>query len=317
MEIVLAARDFPRARSFTTRTAGVRRTNQLPGRTRAQSTHSRRPRPPWTRRPLPRLSPRAHLRDTSGETRFARIRECSWCSSPLSGVAATSTYNAWAVGSFDYALNGHLAQPRTLIEHWNGKAWKIQASPTPRPKNSELASVAATSTHNAWAVGSDKRGPLIEHWDGTAWKIQANPKLRSSQLSGVAATSSRNAWGVGSYFDRAGNAQTLIEHWNGRAWKIQSSPDAGGPGSGLPNELLGVAAVSSRNAWAVGAYFDQYGGNEQTLIDHWNGTVWKIHGSPDLPIGSQLSGVAATSSTNVLAVGSIGLVQHTLALRCG
>jgi hypothetical protein len=39
--------------------------------------------------------------------------------------------------------------------------------------------------------------------------------------------------------------------------------------------LNGVAATSATNAWAVGHTSTNNGGNEKTLIAHWNGTSWK------------------------------------------
>ena len=78
----------------------------------------------------------------------------------LLSVAATSAYNAWAVG--------------TGILHWNGRAWKQQA---PNKDFGVLADVAATSARNAWAVGHLCTGRcgstsfiVIVHWNGTAWK---------------------------------------------------------------------------------------------------------------------------------------------------
>jgi hypothetical protein len=73
----------------------------------------------------------------------------------LHGVAATSACNAWAVG-FDF--NGSADQ--TLIEHWSGKAWKVQPSPNPGGPGdqNELSEVAATSSTNAWAVGYYNNG---------------------------------------------------------------------------------------------------------------------------------------------------------------
>jgi hypothetical protein len=58
-------------------------------------------------------------------------------SGTLSGVAATSASNAWAVGG-------------ALILHWNGKTWKRVPSPS---SAAGLSGVAATSATNAWAVG--------------------------------------------------------------------------------------------------------------------------------------------------------------------
>jgi len=69
----------------------------------------------------------------------------------LTGVAATSASNAWAVGFYD---NGVGTPYRTLIVHWNGTAWKRVPSPNPSRFADVLNGVAATSARNAWAVGT-------------------------------------------------------------------------------------------------------------------------------------------------------------------
>src|SRR5437588_170631 len=81
-------------------------------------------------------------------------------------------------------------------------------------------------------------------------------------------------------------------------WGVVSSPN-GGPN----NHLYGVAAVSTTNAWAVGGY-QSSNGNNQTLIEHWNGTQWSVVPSPSPGSDSnELWGVSADSSSDVWAVG--------------
>jgi hypothetical protein len=192
---------------------------------------------------------------------------------------------------------------RTLVEHWNGKAWKIQRSPSPRGLF-DYSGVAATSATNAWAVGdyitgsgsTPKVNTLTEHWNGRAWKVQPsrNP-THQNNLTGVAATSPDNAWTVGSDF----NFSTLIEHWNGKAWKVQPSPNPS-----VYNFLHGVAATSAINAWAVGNTYNGDTGETQLLVEHWNGRAWKVQPSPNPGnLNNVFFGVAATSRTNALAVG--------------
>jgi hypothetical protein len=81
--------------------------------------------------------------------------------------------------------------------------------------------------------------------------------------------------------------------WNGTAWKPVRIPGAAGGVS-----LIGVAAVSARDAWAVGAA--NAGG---TYIARWNGVTWRRVPSPSPHRASILSGVAATSTRNAWAVG--------------
>ena len=176
----------------------------------------------------------------------------------LDDVSATSSTNAWAVGSF---FDGTAGQ--TLIEHWNGTSWSQVASPNPggSAKPNSLNRVVATSSTNAWAVGSFFDGTagqtLIEHWNGTSWSRVASPNpggpSHDNGLAGVSAISSTDAWAVGSFFDGTAG-QTLIEHWDGTSWSRVASPNPGG--SSHSNALVGVAATSTTNAWAVGNFFD-------------------------------------------------------------
>jgi hypothetical protein len=79
--------------------------------------------------------------------------------SSLAGVAVLSPCNAWAVG---YFYKGTANQ--TLIEHWNGTAWKQVTSPNPggSSDNNFLYGVAATSSTNAWAVGFFSNGTAYQ-----------------------------------------------------------------------------------------------------------------------------------------------------------
>jgi hypothetical protein len=140
---------------------------------------------------------------------------------------------------------------------------------------------------------------LIEHWNGTAWRSVAIPKHLNGFIAGVAATSATNAWAVGG--GQTFSGPPFILHWNGTAWRSVAIP---GPGpNDLTRILTGVAATSSRNAWAVGFSSDTDNGPDHTLTLHWNGTAWKRVKSPD-PFGwSVLNGVAATSTRNAWAVG--------------
>src|SRR5580704_208718 len=123
-------------------------------------------------------------------------------SGELSGVAAISATNAWAVGS--------TGTGKTLIVHWNGKTWT--QVPSAARAGSTFYGVAATSARSAWAVGSTANGKaLIERWNGQAWTQVPSPAPAGGFLSSVAATSASNAWAVGSAGDK-----TLIIHWDGR-----------------------------------------------------------------------------------------------------
>jgi hypothetical protein len=94
-------------------------------------------------------------------------------SDQLAGVAAISASNVWTVGT-EYVSQGIglPMAPKTLILHWNGKAWTRVPSPNPFCTTCDsLYGVAAASAHSVWAVGTVNLGAevMILHWNGTHW----------------------------------------------------------------------------------------------------------------------------------------------------
>jgi hypothetical protein len=221
--------------------------------------------------------------------------------STLKAVTALSTNNAWAIGSVnEYGSNAE----HTYILHWDGTAWERSFSPNPGASFNTLNAVTALSANSIWAVGEYGTGSapqtLIEHWNGATWSVVSSPSPGSAynHLNAVTARSANNIWAVGEYSNTGGfAAQTLVEHWNGTAWSVVSSPS---PGS-LNSQLNAVVAISAHNIWALGSSLNtNYIG--QTLIEHWDGTTWKVVPSPNIG-SSGLSGVVALSAHNILAVG--------------
>lgn len=74
---------------------------------------------------------------------------------------------AVAVGSGNGATNG------MILLRWTGHAWAPMKNSYHTDYHAEVDSVAATSAHNAWAVGAVFTGfgweDLILHWNGTTW----------------------------------------------------------------------------------------------------------------------------------------------------
>ena len=73
--------------------------------------------------------------------------------------------------------------------------------------------------------------------------------------------------------------------------------------------LLGVSAVSTTDAWAVGYKCSNADCSEpnltySTLIDHWNGKTWSAVAGPSPGPSAQLTGVSAVSATDAWAVGN-------------
>src|SRR5207253_8926677 len=78
-----------------------------------------------------------------------------------------------------------------------------------------------------------------------------------------------------------------------------------GPNPGGDNYLYRVAAISANDVWAVGYYVS--GGQQQPLMQHWDGTTWTTVPGPATNNGAFYS-VSALSLTDVWAVGANGLV---------
>lgn len=208
----------------------------------------------------------------------------------LNDVVVLTATNAWAVGR-----SGSVTSPKTVVEHWNGSAWRrVSVSPAA----GWLNGVAATSARDVWAVGFSGGRALILHFNGSVWRRVASPAVGSARalLAGVTAISPRNAWAVGG----AGN-KSLIEHWNGSRWRRVLSPSPQ-----RQSFLTGVSAASAGDVWAVG-------GLSKTLILHWNGTRWGRVPSPSPGTGAMLEDVTAISASDAWATGSYGrgaLVLH-------
>lgn len=174
----------------------------------------------------------------------------------LTGSSEASSTDVWAVG--EYLDSANIGQP--LIEHWNGVAWSVIASPpTGTTYGAYLFGVKAISSKNVWAVGGSYIGPangqtLIEHWNGSTWSIVPSPNVNSINdlLSSISATGANDVWAGGIYSPTmVGVNQSLIEHWNGATWSIVASPNM----TNNSNDINAVAALAPNKAYATGDYF--------------------------------------------------------------
>ncbi|HUS13447.1 MAG TPA: S-layer homology domain-containing protein [Chloroflexia bacterium] len=132
--------------------------------------------------------------------------------SRLDGVVALAADNVWAAGSYSTATGSD--PPRTLIEHWNGTAWTVVASPSPGLFFNALEDVTALAADDLWAVGlasDDLQLPdytVVVHWDGATWSVEPSPNgpRRDNNLWGVAARAGL-VWAVGKGEDKYDNNQ--------------------------------------------------------------------------------------------------------------
>jgi Phosphoesterase family len=170
-----------------------------------------------------------------------------------------------------------------------------------------------TSSDTISAQGAGKQAAPVS-LSGTGWSVVPSYSFGSLDniLAGVSASSVTDAWAVGAYYPPGSNVlATLGEHFDGTRWTAFPLPNVGVQ----ENTLLAVSTTSTGLAWAVG-YFVNGRFQQQTLIEHFDGTVWSVVPSPS-PGAQQniLYGVAAVTDSDVWAVGgeqdSNGL-WHTL-----
>ena len=238
----------------------------------------------------------------------------------LTNVTCTSASDCWAVGFYDTGI-----AYQTLIEHWNGSAWSLVASPnTETTKENRLFGVTCATPNDCWAVGRYFTGEILQTlilgWNGSAWNIV--PSANSSpneenNLQDVTCASPTDCWAVGNYGVGSGTAQPLIERWNGTAWSIVPSP---APTSNPFNYnfLRGVTCTSSSDCWSVGYSF--MNGVYQPLIERWDGNAWSIASTPSTsPTQSNyLTSLTCSSAANCWAVGyyaTAGGIFQTLTMR--
>jgi len=237
--------------------------------------------------------------------------------SKLTGVTALASDDVWAVGS---APGGGFTQ--TLVEHWDGSAWRRVPSPNVADENNQFASISALSANNIWAVGTSQgyygsQLTLTEHWDGSRWSIvqSPDPSRTANALSSVAVAWSNDVWAVGvmlpnlTSLTSAGGYQQardpvqfetegLIEHWDGQKWQVVSFPK-----KGEHLVLLSVTAYSSLDVWAAGFFVvddSQQGQVFHGLLLHWDGSAW--HSTED-PRAQYIDNIATSAAGGLWSTG--------------
>jgi hypothetical protein len=234
-------------------------------------------------------------------------RQLSWAGKRQSteGVVDFAPNNVWAVGFSGISL-GHGNQ---VIEHFDGSKWSLFPGPkfqsTDQPA---LESLTAVCPRDMWAGGfiltnnGQSLFPLFEQFDGMSWKAFETFD-QGAAIYGVSADANNDVWAGGTLL---AFGATVIEHFNGTSWSVVSSPS---PGLG-EDVLTGVTALAPNNVWAVGFYAKDVNTDRptKTLIEHWDGSSWKVASSPSIGPHSvyqsnHLCGITTVSANDVWAFG--------------
>jgi hypothetical protein len=216
-------------------------------------------------------------------------------SSILTGAAAVTPHNAWAVG----VRFGSTGDVLPLALHWTAGSWVRSVLPDIEAFDN-LNDVDAIPGL-AWAVGGAGGNPLTLRRDASgAWATIPSPAPgEGGSLNGVAVIAADDVWAVGSRTRPHAGSSNLALHWNGVIWKAFPVPSPG-----FSDGLLGVSAVATDDVWAVGTHGSI--ASEQVMVAmHWNGTDWRKIKTPNPGTTSfnQLLAVSARSANDVWAVG--------------
>ncbi len=232
----------------------------------------------------------------------------------LTDVSCPGAASCFAVGnrSTTSALN-------TLVEHWNGTSWDIEASPRPSTATAAvLSDVSCPDLQSCFAVGYHDEDfgarALTERFDGTKWALvrSARPADASDVvLDAVSCQNRKSCYAVG-YYSSDVAVKTLVERWNGRRWAVMTSRN---PAHADFSVLSGISCPSSTTCVAVG--YRSTAAGDAPLAERWDGKAWHLMTTPQ-PAHSSfgvLNDVSCRGRAACIAVGdySSGSTTWTLA----
>jgi len=199
----------------------------------------------------------------------------SWSVVPAVDVGSTGNhfYAVKAVASNDVYAVGQSAGagfPNTaLIEHWDGKRWKVVASPADPATALPLGVTATSSSLTVVGQQETDTAPYTTYVAAGAMgplAIQNTPNvaLAENDLFGVTTAVDGSTWAVGWALDiAAGVHAPLILHGVQGVWSLVDSPSFPNLDSGLAS----ITAVPGGGLWAVGVTSGGGSSNFSTLIE--------------------------------------------------
>lgn len=202
----------------------------------------------------------------------------------------------------------------------SASGWTPSEAPAPSDAvasfDMSLSAISCPSVTSCTAVGgytdldSSQQG-LIERMAKGKWTSLEAPVPQNGaskpalSLSSVACPSINFCVAVGDYADNAGGTDAVLESLVNGVWSGIEAPMPSNAGP-LGGGFLSVDCVSAVMCVAVGDYADM-SGNDQGLIDSWNGTTWSAAEAPMPPDSSgssaDLSAVACGTPRSCVATG--------------
>ena len=186
-------------------------------------------------------------------------------------VAAHSSSDVFAVGQ----KAGADFPSEALIEHWDGKAWRVLPSPADPAATALPLGVAATA-NSLTVVGQQETdtapyttyvaaGPAGSGSADLSIKKTPNSGAGENDLFSAATAADGSTWTVGwdIFNNKSGAHDPLVLSEKGGAWSIVPTPSLGGADSGF----AAITAIPGGGLWAVGVT-GNLEGNYATLIEY-------------------------------------------------
>jgi hypothetical protein len=220
----------------------------------------------------------------------------------LISVSALKGTDAWAFGSQG---SGCTATCLWALHH-TAQGWQ-KARAGRFPDGFVAYRVTAYGDKDFWAVGEQTalgQAPVgaALHWNGSSWAKYTVSSVvgESTELLDIEPVPGKKAWiASGVDFD-AVHGFTMYARWTpGSGFERM---DNSGPANG--GTAVSLVVSSARSAWSVGTQQASY---NHPLIEHWDGSSWRVVKSPRLPYRQFSSGFASIASgarNRMLAVGS-------------
>jgi hypothetical protein len=169
--------------------------------------------------------------------------------------------------------------------------------------DSEVASVAALSSADAWEAGTECGRPcdtstlLVGHWNGKTWSLVSPPaefvnNEQEAYGSAVAPISATAAWVFADENVVVNHSFALLR--SGSSWAVTELATG--------TSITTAVAPSARDAWAFGENVDSF----SPYAVHYNGTVWSA-----VPFGVLGTDASALSARNIWVVGEAPTVPKS------
>jgi hypothetical protein len=237
----------------------------------------------------------------------------------LEGVSCASS--TFCVASGFYVPSGNTSEEVPLTEVWNGTTWRSSRPVVPASTpfaNLDAVSCPTTSSCivSGFYITSTGATAWADSFDGAHWKVLSIPQPQGSasgiwldEVTGASCSSTTSCALTGDEF-QLNSAGTAVVSNSGFAETLASGTwtVALVRPSGRNSELNDVECLSPTSCVAVGGL-----GSYNTPVDgegdvaFWNGSAWTpTLINPGTNIGSELSGIACTSTTSCVATGTQG-----------